>query len=594
MLQGGNSASSETLRGDTTAQIMSPCPSLSSSYPADPSPTAAGGGGRGRSSRSRSRWTTSVLGPVLFFFLLQPLSSCSLSFWRCGPGGPGRLPPQRPGFGLYASGIGLALSSLRESDALGRWMRFANSTLGHADPTFALGLDLLFPEKWRKKRGAKSDSSSSSKEEQQEEEEELEEDPPEDESQHVISLEEMEQALSQAHRIMTCTSSDIQREGWKIVHQNHVFTLYKRRQQKTVQGSKESHGEGPVEYMMTGQFADVSPRTFLLAQIDCSLRRLWDRTMKEMSLGTIELDVVDDDPNVAGGAQSGRLLQTRDVLYYRTKWPWPMKDRDYALARRCKIFDRNNTIVLISKATESAALPHREGVVRVDNYWCHSAFASFDPLAQDKTPPSPPPPIPPVTPSPPSVEEEMEEPEQGSDEEELDLFHEVEGEELAAIAARRSSLVNAFAALRRKESRVLRRLRCGRSRKVHEVKERMLLRLIHDLSSPSPAPSQQGELTLIDENSNPTISSKEEEVESARTGRRRRRRGNLVCRPGMRFVTIFCDDQKVPLPPRLVDMLSKMAEKVVPESFSRLHEVAKEVELGKLLPDKHCRCQDEQ
>lgn len=563
-----------------------------------------------------------MLGPVLFFFLLQPLSSCSLSFWHCGPGGPGRLPPQRPGFGLYASGIGLALSSLRESDALGRWMRFANSTLGHADPTFALGLDLLFPEKWRKKRGSKSDSPSPPG--QEEEEEELEEEPPEDESQHVISLEEMEQALSQAHRIMTCSPSDIQREGWKIVHQNHVFTLYKRRQQKTVQGSKEGHGEGPVEYMMTGQFADVSPRTFLLAQIDCSLRRLWDRTMKEMSLGTIELDIVDDDPNVAGGTQSGRLLQTRDVLYYRTKWPWPMKDRDYSLARRyspflvlsllhltvviclcvlwlacrCKIFDRNNTIVLISKATESAALPHREGVVRVDNYWCHSAFASFDPLAQDKIPPSPPRATPPVTSSPPSVEEEIEEAEQGRGGEELDLFHEVEGEELAAIAARRSSLANAFAALRRKESRVLRRLRFGRQRKAHEVKERMLLRRIHDLSSHRPAPSLQEELMLIDENSNPAISpsvsSNEEEAESARAHKRRRRRGNLVLRPGMRFVTIFCDDQKVPLPPRLVDMLSKMAEKVVPESFARLHEVAKEVEQGKLHPDKHCRCQDEQ
>lgn len=66
----------------------------------------------------------------------------------------------------------------------------------------------------------------------------------------------------------------------------------------------------------------------------------------------------------------------------------------------------------------------------------------------------------------------------------------------------------------------------------------------------------------------------EEEVPVVATRRR-----SELCRPGVRFVTIFCEDQKVPLHPKIVAMLSKVAEKVVPESFARLHEVAREEEL---------------
>ena len=45
--------------------------------------------------------------------------------------------------------------------------------------------------------------------------------------------------------------------------------------------------------------------------------------------------------------------------------------------------------------------------------------------------------------------------------------------------------------------------------------------------------------------------------------------------PGTSFITLFCDDQKVPLPPTIVDILSKQGEKLVPDSISSLHEVAR-------------------
>ena len=44
--------------------------------------------------------------------------------------------------------------------------------------------------------------------------------------------------------------------------------------------------------------------------------------------------------------------QAHDILYYRTKWPWPLKDRDYTLARRCKVFPAQDAVVYISKSIE--------------------------------------------------------------------------------------------------------------------------------------------------------------------------------------------------------------------------------------------------
>jgi hypothetical protein len=90
-----------------------------------------------------------------------------------------------------------------------------------------------------------------------------------------------------------------------------------------------------------------------------------------------------------------------DTYYYRTKWPWPLKDRDYTLARRCQVVDDNRAIVYISKSIEVNCItqcicrimflndiykmltsvqcdeyPAVKGVIRVNNYWCHSVLLS--------------------------------------------------------------------------------------------------------------------------------------------------------------------------------------------------------------------------
>lgn len=105
------------------------------------------------------------------------------------------------------------------------------------------------------------------------------------------------------------------------MHIDDTFSLYKRR--VTVPGRD---GPGPVEYLMLGRFEDVSPRVFLYSQIDRMCRVVWDKTMGDMS--EAQLTTHRQRPG-----NSSRCVE-EDTLYYRTRWPWPLKDRDYVLARR--------------------------------------------------------------------------------------------------------------------------------------------------------------------------------------------------------------------------------------------------------------------
>lgn len=53
---------------------------------------------------------------------------------------------------------------------------------------------------------------------------------------------------------------------------------------------------------------------------------------------------------------------------------------------------------------------------------------------------------------------------------------------------------------------------------------------------------------------------------------------NTLYRPGVQFVSLFCDDNKAPLPKSIVDLISSFAEKSVPESITRLYEIAKKLD----------------
>ena len=172
-----------------------------------------------------------------------------------------------------------------------------NETMGHSDALLAIGIG---------NKEAESSADDNTVEVNAE---------PVDVRSYLIPISELAGALEKALEISSQSHEEIKRSGWKVVHQSDIFSLYKRRLKRP------GGGDGPVEYLMTGTLPDVSPRTFLHSQIDKQCRKQWDKTMKDMSDGsTASMET--------GGSES------EDILYYRTKWPWPLKDRDYTLARR--------------------------------------------------------------------------------------------------------------------------------------------------------------------------------------------------------------------------------------------------------------------
>lgn len=197
-----------------------------------------------------------------------------------------------------------------------------------------------------------------------------------DENRQEIRIEELREALEKARGFVcdgSCRpSDDICRSGWSLVHESPEFHLFKRCIARS-DGSK-----GPIEYLMTGSLSDISPFSFLAAQIHRSWRSLWDNTMKEMSQGTLYIkknhcfslsteDTNTDADVVDAGCHISPVFSS-DKLYYRTKWPWPLQDRDYSLVRRCRIFPDENAFVLVSRSTQ---------VLVIDRSFCFSRCDSF-------------------------------------------------------------------------------------------------------------------------------------------------------------------------------------------------------------------------
>ena len=177
-----------------------------------------------------------------------------------------------------------------------------------------------------------------------------------------ITNNELKQVLSKCLNMINMSKTSIILSGWKLVHHNYNenFTLYKKK-------IKEKGYR--VVYLMIGEFKDISGRTFLNYQFNPVLRKQWDITCREM---------------ITEGNDKIKLLlkgdkDSADLLYYRTKWPFPLKDRDYVLARRTRYYPDKKAIVLISKSTDSKVFPRKTGhVMRIDKYWCHTTVVGKD------------------------------------------------------------------------------------------------------------------------------------------------------------------------------------------------------------------------
>ena len=183
-------------------------------------------------------------------------------------------------------------------------------------------------------------------------------------------------ALKEAVSFSTMDAATLGKDGWMLVHDVDMFKLWKRKTPSQL-----------YEYLMIGHVADVSPRDFLAAQLDKRHRDVWDTSMSAMecllkpprpSSPLLHCRAGSSSSSSshgsAQGLESGHAA-AEDRLYYRTKWPWPLKDREYVLARRCRQYDQQRALVFVSRSTElETARPIAKGAIRVENYWCHSTF----------------------------------------------------------------------------------------------------------------------------------------------------------------------------------------------------------------------------
>lgn len=295
-----------------------------------------------------------------------------------------------------------------------------------------------------------------------------------------IQSSELGQVLQRAIHILSLTVEEIKQQGWKLVQNTEHFSLYKRRPQGL--------SDGPYEYMMIGIFNDVSPKNFLLCQTQKALRQIWDDTLGQMNVISQETTSDANFPD----------MDSEDSIYYRVKWPWPLKDRDYTLIRRSKVLSESNAITFISRAVEIPSCPHVKDVMRVDNYRCESAFISTASSHSE------------------SSSSSSAASEEGSKSAPHSVPHFVEH-----------------------APPVVQKVFIDVSGKIAEIKH-----VIHSVT-------HHGR-------------------NKAHTS------GSVYDKPGVKFVSVFCDDQKVPLPSMIVDALSKQAERMAAQNIVKLHKTAKE------------------
>lgn len=301
-----------------------------------------------------------LLLPALLIVVLYPFSSASLSLVDGVPSLPSSN-PRNSMTSLLSPIVTISSSSIKARWSK-KWWKFHDKNLGHSDVSMSIGIPNSNAD-----TDIAGNRSIAAIVELTEDCDSIPE-VVEDENEQIVKMDEMKLALSNAQDFARLSRDDLVGQGWKIVHDGAEFQLYKKRRKL------KSGAEGPVEYLMTGQFSDITPYSFLLAQRSRRWRGLWDNTMKEMASDKIELirsatgkiPIISPDVNgtieprndslpIRNQVDLGCLIPpglSNDVLYYRTKWPWPLKDRDYTLARRCKIFHTDNAFVLVSKSTE--------------------------------------------------------------------------------------------------------------------------------------------------------------------------------------------------------------------------------------------------
>lgn len=123
-----------------------------------------------------------------------------------------------------------------------------------------------------------------------------------------------------------------------------------------------------MEYKIFGTFSDISARMFFNIQLDNEYRKHWDDLV-------LKLETLDEN-----------RAKNEHVVRWVTRFPYPFSHREYVFVRRAVINDKDNTMVISSRAVEHPSCPANAKYVRVSCYTSHMVIRphkSYDDLGFD-------------------------------------------------------------------------------------------------------------------------------------------------------------------------------------------------------------------
>lgn len=132
----------------------------------------------------------------------------------------------------------------------------------------------------------------------------------------------------------TLTSS-----GWTKEVSQEKYRIWKKQIQE----------ESVTLYKIFGQFDDISSVEFYNAQVNDQYRSVWDKSVSS-------LYVVDN------------ITNNTEIVYWATKFPFPLQDRDYVFERSHHMDEKSHTIEIASRSITHKSKPEYPKFVRVCKY----------------------------------------------------------------------------------------------------------------------------------------------------------------------------------------------------------------------------------
>jgi len=198
-----------------------------------------------------------------------------------------------------------------------------------------------------------------------------------------MSSEDIDQKdLAYLESLSLKTHNQLETDGWTAIVPVSSSTTY------SVYTRADKLNKTLAQFLVIATMKEVSPRIALLTNVNSEYRRKFDLGIKDIYTLPIKSPLSASSSSSVPADISKRVTQDHqlsnscrvgfnEILYYRSKCPWPMKDREYVMSRRCRVLENRGAALIVSKAeTDNRVGPVPVGVQRMENYRSISAFLS--------------------------------------------------------------------------------------------------------------------------------------------------------------------------------------------------------------------------